>query len=330
MRRVKPFHGFIGQRQLVKCLTSWADGSQAQGKPLPHLLFAGPTGFGKTKLAQALAAYLGTDCSVLHGKCSPAKLCASLANLRKGDILLIDECHALPESTQELLYTVLDDKGWVEDHLGANAPNAKRTAEQKLMVEPITLILATNKVNKLEAALKRRPILVMFNDYTLRELIAIVKQEATREKILFTAQAARLVAEVSHGRPYQVKKHLQQMSLMSYDASQEIRRMSEDDVRRYLRKSGIGTDGLDSKQWDYLAFLADQGCVSLTTVAMRIGLDPATTREWIEYPLVYMRLVSIDRAGRRLTDRGERYVKERREQQARKIAITAKETAHEN
>jgi holliday junction DNA helicase RuvB len=330
MRPVESFHEFIGQRQVVKRLKALVDGAQAQGKPIPHLLFAGATGFGKSKLAEALAADFGTDCSVLHGKCSPAKLCASLTDLRKGDILFVDECHAVPESTQELLYTVLDDKRWVEDHLGASAPNAKRNAEQKLMVEPITLILATNKVNKLEAALKRRPILIMLNDYTLRELTAIARQEATRERILLTGQAARLLAEVSHGRPYQVKKHLQEMSLMAYDASQATREMGEDDVRRYLRKSGIGTDGLDTKQWDYLAFLADQGCVSLTTVAMRIGLDPTTTRECIEYPLVYMRLVSIDRAGRRLTDRGAQYVKDRQQQQAHKTAIKTKETAHEN
>lgn len=330
MRPVESFHGFIGQRQVVKRLKSLADGAQAQGKPIPHLLFAGATGFGKTKLAEALAAYFGTDCSVLHGKCSPAKLCASLASLQNGDILFVDESHALPESTQEVLYTVLDDKRWVEDHLGATAPNAKRNAEQKLMVEPITLILATNKVNKLEAALKRRPILIMLNDYTLRELTAIARQEAARERILMSGQAARLLAEVSHGRPYQVKKHLQEMSLIAYDAGQATREMGEDDVRRYLRKSGVGTDGLDSKQWDYLGFLADQGCVSLTTVAMRIGLDPTTTREWIEYPLVYLQLVSIDRAGRRLTDRGVQYVKDRREQQAHKTAVKAKETAHEN
>jgi holliday junction DNA helicase RuvB len=330
MRPVESFHGFIGQRQVVKRLKALADGAQARGKPIPHLLLAGPTGFGKSALAEALATHYGTACSILHGKCGPAKLCASLANQRKGDILFVDECHALPESTQELLYPVLDDKGWVEDHLGATAPHAKRNAEQKLMVPEITVVLATNKVNKLEAALKRRPILIMLNDYTLRELTAIVRQEATRERILLTGQAARLLAEVSHGRPHQVKKHLQEMSLMSYGARQLTREMGEDDVRRYLRKSGIGTDGLDSKQWDYLEFLADQGCVSLTTVATRIGLDPATTREWIEYPLVCLRLVRIDRAGRRLTDQGVRRVKDRQEQQVRKTALKTKETTLED
>jgi hypothetical protein len=150
MRPPEPFHGFIGQRQVVKRLKALADGALAQGKPLPHMLFAGPTGFGKTKLAEALATDYGSSFSVLHGKCDPAKLCASLASQQNGDTILIDESQALHGSTQELLYTVLDGKGWVEDHLGANAPNAKRNAEQKLIVPPITLIFATNKVNKLQ------------------------------------------------------------------------------------------------------------------------------------------------------------------------------------
>jgi hypothetical protein len=45
---------------------------------------------------------------------------------------------------------------------------------------------------------------------------------------------------------------------------------------------------------------------------------------------VYKQLVTIDRAGRRLTDRGDKYVKERREEQAHKTVAKTKETAHED
>jgi Holliday junction resolvasome RuvABC ATP-dependent DNA helicase subunit len=100
-------------------------------------------------LGQALANHYGTECTIVFGKCSPSTLCEHLIKMKKGDFLFLDECHALPESSQELLYPVLDDKGWVTDCLGANAPNAARTPDGKLVVQPITIILASNKIDKM-------------------------------------------------------------------------------------------------------------------------------------------------------------------------------------
>src|SRR4029077_7919771 len=79
---------------------------------LDHQLFTGPAGLGKTSLAGVIAAELGAK---LHTTSGPAvehkgAIASLLTMLSDGDVLFIDEIHALKREVAECLYLAMEDR----------------------------------------------------------------------------------------------------------------------------------------------------------------------------------------------------------------------------
>ena len=76
------------------------------------MLFAGPAGLGKTSLSCVIATELGCK---LHATSAPAiehkgALASLLTTLEEGDVLFIDEIHALKREIAECLYSAMEDR----------------------------------------------------------------------------------------------------------------------------------------------------------------------------------------------------------------------------
>src|SRR5262249_33915633 len=109
MARPAPrFHKFIGHAKIVAQLRRELTGSMARGEPMPHALFTGTSGVGKTQLARALAAERGAKLVRVLGTVCQQELIRKLKRLRDGDFLFVDEAHNLKHPLQELLYEVID------------------------------------------------------------------------------------------------------------------------------------------------------------------------------------------------------------------------------
>src|SRR5437016_6268044 len=109
MARPAPrFHDFIGHAKIVAQLRRELAGSMARGEPMPHALFTGTSGVGKTQLARALASERGAKLVRIMGTVSLEELIAKLKRLCDGDFLFIDESHNLKPLLQELLFEVID------------------------------------------------------------------------------------------------------------------------------------------------------------------------------------------------------------------------------
>lgn len=102
-RPIPQFRGFIGKKQRVAQLRRQLEGAKAHGEPFPPVLFAGPSGVGKTLLARMLADEFGTSLMVINGNASPAELATNIRQAKAMDFLFIDECHNLSTKSQELL-----------------------------------------------------------------------------------------------------------------------------------------------------------------------------------------------------------------------------------
>lgn len=101
---------FLGQRDTIAPLLVAIASSEATGRPLPHMLFLGGPGRGKTTLARAVAADTNRPLAVLHGSSTiERETIAQKIMEAKGGILFIDEIHALPRQISEELYRVIDD-----------------------------------------------------------------------------------------------------------------------------------------------------------------------------------------------------------------------------
>ncbi len=82
-----------------------------RGEPLPHILFDGPPGLGKTTFATVLHNELGVELNITSGAALDKKMDVMpyLTNAAEGSILFIDEIHRLPSTVEEFIYPVMED-----------------------------------------------------------------------------------------------------------------------------------------------------------------------------------------------------------------------------
>ena len=305
-RRPPKFNEFIGHKKLVDPLRQQLAGAQARNEPLPHLLLIGPSGVGKTKLAEALASESGTGITKVMGHISPAKLAAECTGMEKGDFLFIDECHDAKPPVQEMLFRVIDE----------NKVPLPDTKSSECEVKPITLVLATDQPGVLLNALRKRfPNQIRLGYYSVAELREIVDQLATELNLLISPQVAGLIAEVSAGLPRRAKHHLQKLRLHFPDSEQC--QIGLPQANEFLRAFGINKQGLGNEEREYLSFLETEGRASLESLALLLGLDNRFVRQEIEPLLTRKRLVRIGQRGRELTQKGKDVVSAHRKKRPR-------------
>jgi Holliday junction DNA helicase RuvB len=297
------FHDFVGQKQFVDLVRQQLEGTQARNEPFPHALFCGPSGVGKTLLARALAAEMGTGVVEAMGYDDRSVLGEKLGRLRKHDILFVEECHRLGYTEQEMLNEAIDDNS-----IPAPAPGP---ADGRVALPGWSLVLATDQPGRLLDSLFKRILLVVPLDYyRIDELKEIVAVMAKQLNILLSAQAAKLVASVSGGLPRRAKQNL--LMLRNFYPDAESREIGVAEVRAYLDARGFDKKGLGPEEGRYLKVLARRGASSLASIALALGYDQRFVRREIEVPLVRRELVQITPSGRALTPSGREWVNKTR------------------
>lgn len=311
------FDDYIGQTEVITNLRQSVRAAKRGGWQLDHMLFGGGAGLGKTSLSAVIAAELGAK---LHATSGPAvehkgALASLLTMLSDGDVLFIDEIHALDRAVAECLYLAMEDRV-------IDLPAGKRVI--RVPLPKFTLLGATTHAGKLpKPLLDRFGFVWQLRPYTLPEMTTIVARSAAKLGVAIDADGATAIARASRGTPRIANRLLRRVRDVASNAAADGALVVGDlgDLTcgsgtvngplalAALAQLGIDHLGLDPLDRRYLALVADRP-VGIEAICAELGEDKSTIEDAVEPWLMQAGLIKRGGKGRLATDAGREHLAE--------------------
>jgi Holliday junction DNA helicase RuvB len=297
---------FIGQQKVKDSLRIYIDAALARDEPLDHTLFFGPPGLGKTTLAELIARELRVNIRTSSGPAleKAGDLVSTLTNMRKGDILFIDEIHRLKPIIEEFLYPAMED--YKIDIRLSEGPKAQTIT---MAVEPFTLIGATTRLGMLTPPMRARfGIEQRLNFYPVQDLEMIVNRTAEVLKVEITPDGAIELARRARGTPRVANRLLRRVrDYAQVKAGGIITKSVAEQALALLDVDAYGLDDMDARILKTIIEKFDGGPVGLNTIGAAIGEDANTIEEVYEPFLVQHGFLQRTPRGRVATSQAYRH-----------------------
>ena len=204
---------FVGQEAVTETLRTLIASGRVQGTALDHVLLVGPTGSGRTALAQVIASELGIRLKVTHAGAieRAGDFAAILTNLHPGDLLLMEEIHLLGISVAEVLAPAMLDH--VLDIVIGKGPGARSV---RLALPRFTIVGTTHLPSVIPLSAARAfPLVFHLREYTVPELAVIALRAAERLDLDLDPETRQTIASLSQGLPRRTLQLLHQWSQLS-------------------------------------------------------------------------------------------------------------------
>lgn len=298
--RPKNLSGYIGQKAVVDNVKIYIEAAKKNGRPLDHLLLAGPPGLGKTTLSQIIANEMGVNMLTTSGPVIEKKgdLAGLLTALQDHDVLFIDEIHRLNPAVEESLYPAMEDFRF--DIMLGEGQHAK---SMPLPIAPFTLIGATTKTGLLSSPLRDRFQIVFRMDYyNVEDLETIVKRSAKVLGITIDDAGALEIARRSRGTPRianRILKRVRDFALVkgNGDIDTVIAKFA-------LNQMEIDEDGLDQMDRTILMTIIESfrgGPVGIEAIAASVSEERRTLEDVYEPYLIKSGFIARTAKGRMVT-----------------------------
>lgn len=297
--RPSDFDEFIGQPKIVNNLKIYIEAAKKRQDVLDHIIFTGLPGLGKTTLSYLVTRELGSNIKTVTGPSieRPADLAGILTNLKKGDVLFIDEIHRIPSIVEEYLYSAMED--FVLNIMIDQGPHARSV---QLNLSRFTLIGATTREGLLTEAFRSRfGIFEKLGLYPKDDLIKIVKRSAKLLDVKGVDEAFDLIARRSRGTPRVANRVLKRIRDLAQVKANNM--ITLQIAQEGLDMLGIDNQGLDETDRKILnTVISYNGApVGLKTIAVSVGEEEDTIEEVYEPYLIQCCFLEKTPRGRKAT-----------------------------
>ncbi len=290
---------WVGQDEAIRRFRVALEAAWNDGSRLPHMLFVGGAGLGKTELAHLAAREMGVT---LHERLAQvvgnmAAMNGLLLSVRAKEIVFLDEIHELPPGVQTILYRAME-----------GSQITLRNREEQTMNMPLadfTIIGATTDEFRLLGPLRDRfKIILPFDLYELDALTTITLQRAGLLGIEIDERIGREIALRAKGTPRLAIRILESCHRCARAKGES--RITLEHFHETLRIDGLDALGLGSEEQRYLRFLASRhgNPVRLFTMESALGIHRRTIQTVIEPFLIRSGLVERHQQGRVITSKG--------------------------
>lgn len=290
--RPKFFTDIIGQDSVKERLKISIKAAKKDNGAIPHILFDGGPGLGKTTLATAIANERGVKVRILNGANlrKPADILPYLISLKENEIIFIDEIHRMTIIVEEFLYPVMED-------FRIDYPMKKKLSKK---VPPFTMVGATTNSGGISAPLHDRfSYKFHLQYYTVEELTVLIEQSAQNLNAHLGKEQATVLAKASRCTP-RIANNLVKW-VRDCCVAKSILNPTVENILAMIKLYNIEPNGLDMNDRAYLTLLENaQAPMGLSTIASTLGVKEETIRNNIEPFLLRNNLIRMTPQGREL------------------------------
>lgn len=281
---------------------------------LPHMLFSGAAGCGKTSLARYVAEktdvpFLSVVPNDLKDYESVLKILDRLDHKNydekgnrcgkiKPTILFLDEVHNLPLKGQELLGLVME-RFMIE----SSKPN------RYFWIPFFTMVGATTLAGKLSKPFRDRfKLNFNFQPYEIEEMIDIVKYHSNKLETRVTPSGLVEIAKRSRGTPRIAVGFVERIRDRMLSGGSRIATVPL--IKDVFKDMGVDDEGFTTLELRILKILFEADTpVSLDNLSIILQEDSKSIRDFAEPYLIRSGLILISGKGRIVTEKGIQHLK---------------------
>jgi len=303
----------IGHEDTKKQLDIAITSARKRNNAIPHLLFSGVAGCGKTTMGMEMAAtaevdFLAVSPDDFSDREPVMRILDRLnhdnfddhgnrAGILKPTILFVDEIHRMPKKGQEILGIAME-KFALETGV----------ANKFFWIPYFTLIGATTDDGELSKPFREKfKLRFLFDTYTDEEITAIIKMHAHKQDLIITERAARTIARRSRGIPRTAVSFLER----SRDYANFIKAtvITSEAVKDNFKTLGIDSKGLTYAEIKILKTLAEtRDPIGLDNLAIISNEAKKNIINTVEPFLIRMGLMIRSSKGRLITQKGREHL----------------------